>query len=157
MVRIWKYNHQMTAWLACHMKQWWSTITLWLLIKTLHFYSSSLQIFKCNKFNKIFFFFNLNHDFLPKKTPYISLLYIYCWHKINYARVDLFTKINTRKHLATTFFNPEGTLEVHKNHTSKFHTFGAIALCLFSYLNFVRSIPVLLKLCKASTWNFISR
>jgi len=117
MVRIWKYNHQMTVWLACHMKQWWSTITLWLLIKTLHFYSSSLQIFKCNEFNKIFFL-NLNHDFLLKENPlHFFTLYIYCWHKINYARVDLYTKKNTRKHLATTFFNPEGTLNLGKKFT----------------------------------------
>ena len=42
-----------------------------------------------------------------------------------------------------------------KNHNLKFHTFGVIALCSLSYLNFVRSIT--LKLCQASTWNFIGK
>ena len=44
---------------------------------------------------------------------------------------------------------------VHKNHNSKFHTFGVIALCSFSYFNLFRSITF--KLCKASTWNVIGR
>jgi len=40
---------------------------------------------------------------------------------------------------------------VHKNHNSKLHTFGVIALCSFSFLNFVWSISILttdLKFCR---------
>ena len=75
MVRIWKYNHQMTVWLACHIKQWWSTITLWLLIKTLNFYWSSLQKVKCNNFNKLLFL-NLNHYLLLQENPLFFTLCI---------------------------------------------------------------------------------
>ena len=44
---------------------------------------------------------------------------------------------------------------VHKNHYSRHHTFGVVALCSFSFLNFVRSITQ--KVFKLLTSNFIGR
>ena len=103
----------------------------------------TLKVFKMHIFSSILLKEKQIHA-LNSKYGVILYLYRYCWHFINYVWVH--TKINTRKSLASAFFNPEGTLQ----HVFKMHLFSSI-LCKTNIL-YLTTCSVLCLQASKNTW-----